>query len=183
MEFKKNLVLRVRDEALKRRLLIRLISDYSYWLGGFYTVELRSGPVREGFMLKTLRGGSEIMASRAMLSPVAFNKYGVNMRALDGLAADSLADARKNGKITLMDELGPITLGSAKLAAAVTEALASDMPCLATFRGNAGSFEGTFVKMENTQVTDLTGSSVHGFQDRLAGWMEFWINKLKEEHL
>ena len=183
MTYKNNLVLRVRDEALKLRMLTRLISDYSYWLGGFYTAELRSGAVREGFALKTLRGGSEIMASKAIISPVTFNKYGVNMRVLDGLAVDSLADARENGKITLMDELGPITLSSEKLAAAVAEALGSGMPCLATFRGNAASFERTFVKMENTIVADLSGADMHGLRDRVSGWMEFWINRLKEGSL
>jgi nucleoside-triphosphatase THEP1 len=181
MDFKKNLALRVRDEALKGRLITRLVSGYSYWLGGFYTAELRSGPAREGFILKTPGGRSEVMASKTTLSSVSFNKYGINMRALDGLAVRSLAGARKDGKIALMDELGPITLGSEKLAAAVLEVLASGTPCLATFRGNARKFEGTFIKMENTRVLDLNASGLPELQARLDGWMEFWINRLKDE--
>lgn len=179
MDFKKNLVLRIHDETLKGRLIASLVSGYSYWLGGFYTAELRSGPVREGFMLKTPGGRSEIMASTTTLSSVSFNKYGINMPALDGLAVRSLEGARKDGKIALIDELGPITLESVKLAAAVLEALASDTPCLATFRGNARKFEETFGKMENTIVLDLTASGLPGVRARLSGWMEFWISRLQ----
>lgn len=181
MEFKKNLALRVGDEALKSRLITRLVANYSYWLGGFFTVELRSGSAREGFMLKTPGGRSEIMASKAILSPVSFNKYGVNLRALDGLAVRSLADARKDGKIALLDELGQLTLESKTLAAAAIETLASGTPCLATFRKGAGKFEGTFIKMDNTEVLDLDAAGLSGLLRRLDGWMEWWIERLRVE--
>ncbi len=176
--FKKNLALRVRDEALKGRLITRLVANYSYWLGGFFTQEIRSGQAREGFMLKTPGGRSEIMASTAIMSPVSFNKYGVSMPVLDGLAARSLADARKEGKIALIDELGPLTLVSEKLAAAALETLASDTPCLATFRKNAKRFEDSFIKMNNTQVLDLDAADLSAVLARLDGWMEFWIKDL-----
>jgi nucleoside-triphosphatase THEP1 len=178
MEFKKNLALRVGSEALKGRLIARLVSGYSYWLGGFYTAELRSGSTREGYTLKTPGGRSEVLASKTTLSPVRFNKYGIDLSVLDGLAARSLADARKDGKIVLLDELGPITLGSGKLAAAVIETLESGTPCLATFRRNAEKFEETFRKMDNTQVLDLDAAGLPDVQARLDGWMEFWIKKL-----
>ncbi|MFA7008191.1 MAG: nucleoside-triphosphatase [Elusimicrobiales bacterium] len=181
MDFKKNIALRVGDEALKSRLISRLAADYSYWLGGFFTVEIRSGSAREGFMLRTPDGRSEIMASKAILSPVSFNKYGVDLRALDGLAAHSLAGARKNGKIALLDELGPLTLQAKALAAAVLETLASDTPCLVTFRRGAGRFSAAFFKMADTEVLDLSASGLPGVRSRLDGWMEFWIGRLKAE--
>jgi len=178
MDLKKNLALRVGDEALKGRLIARLVSNYSYWLGGFYTQEIRSGSAREGFMLKTPGGRSEIMASKSIMSPVSFNKYGVSLPALDGLAAESLAAARKERKIALIDELGPLTLESKKLAAAALETLASDTPCLATFRKNAKKFEEPFIKMSNTRVLDLDAAGLSGVLARLDDWMEFWISKL-----
>ena len=181
MEFKKNLALRVGDEALKSRLIARLVSNYSYWLGGFFTVELRSGSAREGFMLKTPGGRSEIMASKSILSPVSFNKYGVSLPALDGLAAGSLAEARKDGKIALLDELGPLTLESKTLAAAALETLASGTPCLATFRKGARKFEESFIKMDNTEVMDLDAAGLSGVLGRLDGWMECWINRMRDK--
>ncbi|HOW89549.1 MAG TPA: nucleoside-triphosphatase [Elusimicrobiales bacterium] len=181
MELKKNLALSVRDEKLKGRIIARLISNYSHWLGGFYTEELRSGGSREGFMLRTLSGESEVLASRTLLSPVAFNKYGVNARALDGLAALSLEAARDGRKIALMDELGPITLSSGKLAESVLDALASGTPCLATFRRNASDFERTFFRMDNTLVIEAEEEALPELQSRLDGWMEFWINRLRDK--
>lgn len=180
MDFKKNLALRVGDEALKGRLIARLVANYSYWLGGFFTVEIRSGSAREGFLLKTPGGRSEIMASTSIMSPVSFNKYGVSLPVLDGVAARSLADARKDGKIALIDELGPLTLGSEKLAAAALETLASDTPCLATFRRNAKKFEGSFLKMADTEVLDLDAAALPAVNTRLDGWLEFWIKELSK---
>jgi nucleoside-triphosphatase THEP1 len=177
---KKNLALRVGNEAFKCRLIARLVSNYSYWLGGFFTVEMRSGSVRGGFLLRTPGGRSEIMASKNILSPVSFNKYGVSLPALDGLAARSLADARKDGKIALMDELGPLTLGSEKLAAAALETLVSGTPCLATFRQGAKKFEESFEKMDNTQVLDLDSAGPSVVRARLEAWMESWIKLLSE---
>jgi len=181
MDFKKNLALRVGDEALKCRLIARLVANYSYWLGGFFTQEIRSGSAREGFILKTPGGRSEVMASTEIMSPVSFNKYGVSLPALDGLAAGSLAEARKEGKIALMDELGPLTLQSEKLAAAALETLASGTPCLATFRKNAKKFEESFFKMNNTQVIDLDAAGLSAVLARLDGWMEFWIEGLTDQ--
>jgi len=175
MDFKKNLVLRVTDEVLKGRLVARLTARYSYWLGGFFTVELRSGRAREGFELRTPGGRGELMASKKILSPVSYNKYGISLPALDGLAADSLIEARKDGKIALIDELGPLTLGSEKLALAVFETLSSGTPCLATFRRNARTFEDTFTKMADTRVLDTDAS---GIQSSMDEWMEYWIKKL-----
>ena len=179
MTRKKNIALRVGDEALKGRLISRLVSRYSYWLGGFYTVENRKGSVREGYLIKTPGGRSEIMASKTLVSPVLFNKYGVNLAALDGLAAGSLSAARSGGKIALMDELGPLSLSSEKLSAAVFETLASPVPCLAAFRKNAGKFENAFARMDETDIIDPAVSGETAVRAALDAWAEYWIEKLK----
>jgi hypothetical protein len=77
-----------------------------------------------------------------------------------------------------MDELGPITLLSDKLAGAALAALASSSPCLAAFRRNAGEFEAAFMKMGDTLVigTDMAGEA--DLRARTEGWTEFWIEKL-----
>lgn len=179
MLYKKNLAVRVGADAAKTRLLKKMVSGYSYWLGGFFTEELRSGGEREGFVLKTPQGGSELLASKNMLSAAVFNKYGVSLKALDGLGARSLAEARKDGKIILLDELGPLVLLSDKLASQALSALAAEgTPCLATFRKGAKTFEEAFIKMDNTTVLDLNGRTAAAVEAALNGWMEFWIKRL-----
>ncbi|MBU2574964.1 MAG: hypothetical protein KKH28_12890 [Elusimicrobia bacterium] len=179
MEFKKNIALRVGSGALKSRLLKKLVSNYGYWLGGFFTEELRSGGAREGFILKTPRGGSELLASTKIISQAVFNKYGVNLSALDVLGTQALAAARKDGKVVLMDELGPLTLKSEKLAVQALDALGSgEVPCLATFRKGAKTFEEAFLKMDNTMVLDLDEKTFTEVESVLNGWLEFWIREL-----
>jgi nucleoside-triphosphatase THEP1 len=179
MEHQKNMAVRVGADAAKPRLIKKLVSRYGYWLGGFFTEELRPAGAREGFLLRTPGGGSELLASKNVLSPAVFNKYGVSLQALDGLGVRSLAEARRDGKIILLDELGPLVLLSDKLAALALEALAAgDAPCLATFRKGAKRFEDAFVKMDNTTVLDLNGRTAAGVQAALYGWIEFWIEKL-----
>ncbi|OGS51190.1 MAG: hypothetical protein A3J79_12710, partial [Elusimicrobia bacterium RIFOXYB2_FULL_62_6] len=161
-------------------LLKKLVSNYGYWLGGFFTEELRAGGEREGFVLKTPRGGSELLASKTLVSKAVFNKYGVNLAALDGLGARSLAEARKDGRIVLLDELGPLILCSDKLSARALDALGSEgTPCLATFRKGAKIFEEAFLKMDNTLVLQLDEKTAAGVETALNGWLEFWIEKLK----
>ncbi|MBI4801938.1 MAG: hypothetical protein HY796_05380 [Elusimicrobia bacterium] len=182
MKFKKNMALRVNSGALKSRLLKKFISNYGYWLGGFFTQELRSGGVREGFILKTPRGGWELLASKKIISKTVFNKYGVNLPALDVLGVQSLVQARKEGKIVLLDELGPLILQSEKLAVQALDALGSgETPCLATFRKGAKTFEEAFLKMDNTIVLDLNGKTFTEVEAVLEGWLEFWIDRLKAE--
>lgn len=178
-EYTKNMAVRVGAGAPKRRLLRKLVSSYGYWLGGFYTEELRSGGEREGFVLKTPRGGYELLASKNIISKAVFNKYGVNLAALDGLGSRALAEARKEGKIVLLDELGPLILWSDKLAAQALDALgAEEIPCLATFRKGAKTFEEAFLKMDNTVVLDLDERTSAGVESALNGWLEFWIKEL-----
>ena len=179
MEFKKNLVLCTAGETLKGRLLKKLVANYGYWLGGFFTEELRAGSAREGFLLRTPRGGSELLASVKMVSAVSFNKYGVAPGTLDGFAVRSLLEARKEKKIILMDELGPLTLGSDKLAAGALSALGSDSPCLATYRRGAGKFEEEFRRMGNTLVAGLRADTFAETEALAAGWIEFWMKKME----
>lgn len=172
----KNLVFRVASETEKSRLVKKIISKYGYWLGGFYTQEMRSDASREGFKLITLSGGSGVMAAKDLMSPVVYNKYGIDMAVLDGLAVESLKAGEKDGKILLIDELGPITLASAKLAEKALAVLASDCPCIAIFRKGAASFETAFSKMERTSVQDLKTSSVATLEEYAEKWIEHWIN-------
>lgn len=178
MNFNKNLILRFDGETLKARLIKKLLSRYGYWLGGFYTEELRSGGAREGFTLKTTCGARAVLASKKLFSTAAFNKYGINLQTLDGPGVRSLVSARAEGKVFLMDELGPITLSSEKLAVQALAALGSEIPCLVTFRKGAKTFEPAFLKMDNTTVIDLTAPAFPAVESFSGAWLAFWIERL-----
>jgi nucleoside-triphosphatase len=168
-----NLVFGFKDYALKERLASRLCAVYGRWLGGFRTYETRSGGERQGFELEVLGGGREVLASRSLVSPVAFNKYAVNLPALESAAIGALEAAAAGGKILLFDELGPMAMLSDRFSARAVELLFSGRPCVVFYRKGARVFEDAFAKMTDTVIIELTeenwAEAVAAAQARLDG--------------
>lgn len=162
------------DVRLKERFCARLCSAYGRWLGGFRTLELRGGGKRGGFEIEVLGGGRAVLASTEMLSPVSFNKYALDLAVLERTALPALETAAADGRILLMDELGPMAMKSERFSARVVELLFSPFPCLAFFRRGATVFEDAVDRMEGAAVIELTGE----------GWAEAvrvaeaWLDRL-----
>jgi len=173
------LVFSFSDCALKERLSARLCASYGRWLGGFRTLEMRRGKTREGFEVEALGGGRAVLASRAILSPVSFNKYALNLDALEATALAALDSAAAGGKVLLFDELGPMAMNSTRFSARAVELLFSAAPCLVFYRRGAAVFEDAFSRMSDTVIIELTAegwaeavAAAETWLDRLAGEME-----------
>lgn len=176
------LVFSFTDCALKERLSARLCAAYGRWLGGFRTLELRSGGTREGFEIEALGGERAVLASRSLVSRVSFNKYALDLAVLEVTALAALEKAAAGGKVLLFDELGPMAMKSEKFSARAVELLFSPAPCLVFYRRGAEVFEEAFSKMSGTFIIGLTEASwaeavaaAEAWLDRLAGEME--VNK------
>ncbi|OIN99486.1 MAG: hypothetical protein COX65_06745 [Elusimicrobia bacterium CG_4_10_14_0_2_um_filter_56_8] len=176
------LVFSFSDCALKERLSAKLCSSYGRWLGGFRTLELRRGKEREGFEIEALGGGRAVLACRSMVSPVSFNKYSLNLDALEGTALTALERASSEGKVLLFDELGPMAMKSEKFSARAVDLLFSPAPCLVFYRSGAAVFENAFSRMSDTVIIGLAAAewaegvaAAEAWLDRLAESME--INK------
>ncbi|MBW2466856.1 MAG: hypothetical protein JRF02_06095 [Deltaproteobacteria bacterium] len=61
-------------------------------ISGFYTREIRSRNVRQGFELVTFEGDRSVMAHVESDSPYRVGKYGVNVEAVDRVAAEIMAE-------------------------------------------------------------------------------------------
>lgn len=173
------LVFGFSDPALKERLSARLVAAYGRWLGGFRTLELRRGGEREGFEIEALGGGRAVLASRSMVSSLSFNKYALNLDALEVTALGALEAAAAGGKVLLFDELGPMAMKSEKFSARAVELLFSPAPCLVFHRRGAAAFENAFSRMGGALKLELTEagwaeavSAAETWLDRLAGGME-----------
>lgn len=151
-----NLVFTFSSCPLKERLADKICSSYGRWLGGFRTFELRSAAGRSGFELEPLGGSRVVLASQQLLSAASFNKYGLNLEALEVTALAALRAAASDGRVLLIDELGPMALKSEKFSAAVIELLFSDSPCLIFHRRGAAVFEAAFAKLGSTAVIELS---------------------------
>lgn len=156
------LVFAFTDCALKERLSARLAGAYGRWLGGYRTAELRAGGKRAGYEVLALGGGRAVLASKEIVSPVSFNKYALDLAALESTALPALEAAAAAGRVLLFDELGPMALKSERFSARATELLFSGARCLVFLRRGAEAFEGSFARMAGTVIIELTE----------AGWAE-----------
>lgn len=176
------LVFSFTDCSLKERLSARLCAAYGRWLGGYRTLELRRGKTREGFEIEALEGGKAVLASRSLVSAVSFNKYALDLTALEGTALAALERAAAAGKVLFFDELGPMAMKSERFSVRAVELLFSPLPCLVFYRRGSEAFEEAFSKMSDTVIIELTEAgwaeavaAAEAWLDRLAGEME--LNK------
>lgn len=178
-----NLVFSFTDYALKERLASRLCSVYGRWLGGFRTYESRAAKSRQGFEIEVLAGsqggpaGPEVnrrvvLASKSLFSPVAFNKYAVNLAALEETALGALEAGAASGRILLFDELGPMAMLSEKFSSRAVELLFSDRPCVVFYRKGARVFEDAFAKMADTVIIELTPANWAGAVESAQAWLD-----------
>lgn len=160
------------DCALKERLSARLCADYGRWLGGFRTLELKEGGKRAGFEIEALGGRRAVLASRSIVSPVSFNKYALDLRALEHTALPALEAAAASGSVLYFDELGPMAMLSERFSARAVELLFSPAACLVFFRRGAALFEDAFAKMENSVTVELTEAGLPEAMGAVLPWMD-----------
>ena len=100
--------------------------------GGFYTEEIRDRGARAGFKIVTLDGEEAVLAHVDFKSPDRLGKYGLDLAALERIAVNSVREAVRARRLVVIDEIGPMEIRSAVFRDAVTEALGSEVPMLAT---------------------------------------------------
>ena len=116
----------------KTTLIKEAISAAKQRAGGFYTREIRSQGVRQGFEIVTLDGASAILASVDFHGPCRVSKYGVMADNLDNVGVAALRRATKECAIVVVDEIGKMELFSPAFREAVLEALDSGKKLLGT---------------------------------------------------
>ena len=97
----KNLILTVCSQNLKTFFVKKVVSNYKYWLGGITTCEIRTGSRRDGYEIITVKGERSPLASVKIVSGISFNKYAVNIGALEDTALKAIKSAQEEDKIVL----------------------------------------------------------------------------------
>lgn len=106
----KNLLLTGRPGVGKTTALMAVVGQLGAAAGGFYTAEVRAGRDRAGFEIITLSGERRMMASKAFKSARRVGSYGVDVEAIDTLAAGSIDEALKNSDVIVVDEIGKMEM-------------------------------------------------------------------------
>ena len=99
-------------------------------VGGFYTREIRVRGKRTGFEIVTLDGQVDYLATKEpdiiFAAEVPFGKYRVNLTVIDEIVVPALLRAVEQGRVVIIDEIGPMETRSKRFCQTVLEILDSE---------------------------------------------------------
>jgi len=116
----------------KTTLIREALSQAKKTPGGFYTREIRSQALRQGFEIVTLDGLTAVLAHVSFESPYRVSKYGINVDNLNSVGVAAIRRAIKECDLIVIDEIGKMELLSLDFREAVLEALGSSRKVLGT---------------------------------------------------
>jgi nucleoside-triphosphatase len=140
--------------------------------GGFYTEEIRSGGVREGFRLVTLDGQHTILAHVDIHSPYRVSKYGVDIASLDRVGVSALNQAAKECELVVVDEIGKMELFSANFREAIWQIINSGKKVLGTIMFQANPWADAVKHQPQVNLVEVTRANHQRVLEEILAWLE-----------
>ena len=155
----------------KTTIIRQAISRVTDRAGGFYTREIRSQGVRQGFEIVTLDGSSAILAHVDIHSPYRVSKYGVDTDNLDNVGVAALRRAIQECDIVVIDEIGKMELFSPAFREAVLEALNSGKKLLGTIMLPSHPWADQIKQDPKVKVLLVSRANHQQVLEELLGWL------------
>ncbi len=140
--------------------------------GGFYTEEIRSQGVREGFRLVTLDGEEAILAHVNIHSPYRVSKYGVDIDGLERVGVPALHKAVEQCDLVVIDEIGKMELFSAKFRGAVSQMITSGKRVLGTIMFNPNPWADAIKRQPQVNLITVTRANYQEVLEELLRWLK-----------
>jgi len=140
--------------------------------GGFYTEEMRSRGVREGFRLVTLAGQSAILAHISIHSPYLVSKYGVDIDSLDRVGVSALRQAAQQCDLVVIDEIGKMELFSANFRDAVLQIINGGKRVLGTIMLSPHPWADAIKRQPQVNLIEVTRYNHHQVLEELREWLK-----------
>ena len=156
----------------KTSLIKQAVAGMRGKAGGFYTEEIRSGEVREGFRLVTLDGQDTILAHIDIHSPYRVGKYGVDIDSLDEVGVSALNQAVKKHDLVVVDEIGKMELFSANFREAVWQIINSGKKVLGTIMFKANPWADAIKRQPQVNLVEVTRANYNQVLKELLVWLE-----------
>jgi len=121
----------------KASLIKEVVSQMKGKAGGFYTEEIRTRVVREGFKLITLNGEQVVLAHVNIHSQYRVSKYGIDIDGLERVGVPALDKAAQRCDLVVIDEIGKMELFSAGFREVVSAVIGSGKRVLGTIMLNS----------------------------------------------
>jgi nucleoside-triphosphatase len=155
----------------KTSLIIQVASGMKGRAGGFYTEEIRSQGVRQGFRLVTLEGQSAVLSHTNFKSPYRVGKYGVDVDSLDRVGVAALNQASREGELVVVDEIGKMELLSVKFREAVENILKSGKRLLGTIMLSPHPYADAIKRQPQVHLVTVTRDNHQPVLAELREWL------------
>lgn len=156
----------------KTSLIRQVLAGIKGKTGGFYTEEIRSRGIRQGFRLVTLDGQSAILAHIDIHSRYRVSKYGVDVDSLDRVGVSALRQAVKECDLVVVDEIGKMELFSANFREAVLQTIDSGKRVLGTIMRNPNPWADAIKRQPQVKLITVTRDNHQWVLEELLHWLQ-----------
>jgi nucleoside-triphosphatase len=140
----------------KTTLVRQIVSTMRLRAAGFYTEDLRSRGIREGFRIVTLDGEMALLAATGHPGPVHVSKYGIDIQELERVGVSALRRAMDRHHVLVADEIGKMQLYSRAFRQTVLEAVKIGHPLLGTIMLGRNPYADKIKRHRNVELLVLT---------------------------
>ena len=155
----------------KTSLIKEAIADMKGKAGGFYTEEIRSQGVRQGFRLVTLEGNTAVLAHLYIQSPHRVSKYGVDVESLDKVGVAAINQAIQEYDLVVIDEIGKMELFSAEFREAVLNIFKSGKKLLGTIMLSPNPCADAIKRQPQVNLVTITSTNHQQVIKELREWL------------
>jgi nucleoside-triphosphatase len=156
----------------KTTVIRQAIAGSEIKVGGFYTEEIRSGGIRQGFRIVTLDGQDAILAHVDNPSRYRVSKYGVDLQNLDNIGVAAINRAIEESDLIVIDEIGKMELFSTRFSEAVLKAINSGKKVLGTIMLNPYPFADDIKRHRNVKIVELTRANHDRVLKEILDWLK-----------
>jgi nucleoside-triphosphatase len=141
-------------------------------VGGFYTEEIAGPGGRHGFRLVTLRGQTATLAHRDLRDPKypRLGRFGIDVREFERVGVRALRKAMEEGKMLIVDEIGPMELYSQSFQDVLMEAFMGPHHVIGTIMNKPNPAADVFKFLSQVDIWEVDRRN----RDRMAGLVLKW---------
>jgi nucleoside-triphosphatase len=173
---KRALLLTGKPGTGKTALIKEALARTKVKKGGFYTEEIRTGGIRQGFRIVTLDGQEAILAHVGISSPYQVSKYRVDTDSLNRVGVSALRRALKESDLIVIDEIGKMELLSARFKEVVMQAINSGKKVLGTIMLNPHPFADEIKRHPEVETLLVTRDNRTEVMKKVLNWLMEEVN-------